>query len=356
MEESQRTDRPRVPVKALYRCHQSLMKLKHSQRTSSHVTLYDLLGKDETGLSKAFAYVLANNRNALFAFLRFLGINARNATAKFRAVSIETERNRDEGRTDIEICHPTSFHVIVECKVHKGKILHQRKQYLSCFRDVPCRVMCFITQDRDTNKQKHDGIIMRHLSWMDVLDVFEGARLQTNVMVRQFMMYATRTYKMKTQREVLVQDLSNPKELERYLQYSVYRRDVTFGSPLYFAPYFTRNVDQAIGEGIRYLSRVLGVLTMKPCDIEEYRTELEAFAERPEQVEKWTQGVSQGDWAHEKGEYTFYFLDEPVELPTPLAKERSIKKGRGKNWIAGMIPKNRCVTFAEMVHRMTTAS
>ncbi len=328
------------------------MILKYSQRASSHVTLFDLLGKDETGLSKAFAYVLANNKEALFAFLRFLGISAWNATTKFPRVSVKIEHVREEGRTDIEICHPELFHVIVECKVRKGKILRQRKQYLGCFQDVPCRVMCFITQERDTNKQKHDGIIMRHLSWMDVLDVFEGARLQRNVMVRQFMMYAARTYKMKNQKEVLIQDLSNPKELERYLQYSVYRRDVTFGSPLYFAPYFTRNVDQTIGEGIRYLSRVLGVLTLNPGDIEEYRTELEAFSEKPEQVAQWIQGVSKGEWSKEKGEHTFYFLDEPVELPTPLSKERSIKKGRGKNWIAGMIPKNRCVTFAEMVRRM----
>jgi len=33
-------------------------------------------------------------------------------------------------------------------------------------------------------------------------------------------------------------------------------------------------------------------------------------------------------------------------------KDGAIEKGRGKNWIAGMIPKNRCVTFAEVIRRL----
>lgn len=53
------------------------MIIKHQQRTASHLTTLDLLGNDETGLSKAFAFVLAKDKNALFTFLRFLGIRAK---------------------------------------------------------------------------------------------------------------------------------------------------------------------------------------------------------------------------------------------------------------------------------------
>lgn len=328
------------------------MIIKHQQRTASHLTPFDLFGTNETGLSKAFAYVLAKEKDVLFVFLRFLGIYTKNTYRNFRDTSIKIENFRPEGRTDIEILHSNLFHVITECKIHKGRIRHQRTQYLQCFEDVPNRVMCFITQERDTNKQKYNGIITRHVSWMDILDVLEGARLATNPIIRQFMMYAIRTYKMKTQKEILVQDLSRPLELKRYLQYSIYKRDVTFGSPLYFAPYFTRKVNETIGRGIKYLSRVLGVLTLKPCDIEEYRNDLESFYEKPGQVKKWIQGVKDGDQKYQNTEQTFYFLDEPVELLLPLLKDGTIKKGRGKNWIAGMIPKNRCVTFAEFVRRI----
>jgi len=266
--------------------YQIHMILKQEKRTASHLTPLDLLGTDEKGLSKAFAYVLAKDKDALFVFLCFLGIRVKNTSKKFLTTSVEIEHSRPEGRTDIEILHPGSFHVIAECKIHKGKILNQRTQYLRSFEDVPNRIMCFITKERDTNKQKHNGITTRHISWMDILDVLEDARLKDNTIVRQFMTYAIRTYKMKTQKEILVQDLSRPIELNRYLKYSIYKRDVTFGSPLYFAPYFTRKADETIGKGIRYLSRVLGILTLKPGDIDEYLNDLESFSENRGQVKK----------------------------------------------------------------------
>lgn len=330
------------------------MILKYRQRTASHLTQFDLIGTDETGLSKSFAYILAKEKDSLFTFLHFLGIHVKNNLNNFRATSIKIEHSRPEGRTDIEILQPGLFHVIAECKIRKGKILRQRTQYLNSFENVPNRVMCFITQERDTNKQKHNGITTQHISWIDILNTLEGARLATITTVGQFMRYAIRSYKMKTQKEILVQDLSNPLELDRYLKHSIYKRDVTFGSPLYFAPYFTRNVDEAIGKGIMYLSPVRGVLTLKPSEIDEYLNDLKSFSENPDQVKRWIQGVKKGNKAYQKKEQTFYFLGEPVELPISLLKDGTIRKGRGKNWIAGKIPKNRCVTFAEFVRRITT--
>lgn len=329
------------------------MIIKYQQSTASHLTPLDLLGNDETGLSKALAFVLAKDKDALFTFLRFLGIQTTNTYKNFLATSIEIEHFRPEGRTDIEIIHPVFFHVIVECKINKGRILNQRTQYLNAFNNVPNRVMCFITQERDANKKKHHGIITRYVSWLDIIDVFDGMRLKSNQIVHQFMMYSTRSYKMKTQREILIQDLSIPLELNRYLKCSVYKRDITFGSPLYFAPYFTRNVDETIGEGIRYVSRVLGVLTLKPLELNEYLSDLESFSENPKQIKRWIKGVKNGNSKYQKTEQTFYFLDDPVELPASLLKDGTIKKGRGKNWIAGKIPKNRCITFAEFVRRMS---
>ena len=332
------------------------MIVKRLQRTASHLTLFDLLGTDETALSKAFAYILAKEKDALFTFLRFLGVPTKNTDRNFFATSIEIERSRPEGHTDVEILRPGSFHVIAECKVHKGKIGRQRTQYLTAFEDVANKVMCFITQERDTNKEKRNGIVIRSVSWMDILDVFENARLASNTIVRQFMMYAMRTYKMKSQGEILVQDLSDPIELCRYQKYSLYRRDVTFGSPLYFAPHFTRKAPREIGVGIKYLSRVLGVLTLNPSDISDYRNDLESFSEKPDQANKWEKGVEMDGTSDQASQYTFYFLDEPVELPFPLLKDKSKEKGSGKNWISRMISKNRCVPFAELIRQITLQS
>ena len=320
------------------------------------MTPLDLLGGDEKALSKAFAYILAKDRRALFAFLHIIGVRANNTDNNYRATEVGIECPRkNQGRTDIEILNRGAYHVIVECKVDRGRVSAQRTQYLANFEGVPQRVMCFITQEVDTNIQKQSGITTRHLSWLQILDVFEKARLQTNPIVREFMSYAIRTHRMKTQKEILVQDLSEPTELARYKKYAVYRRDVTFGTPLYFAPYFTRNVGASLGEGMKYLSPILGVLTLKPCEIGEYETELHSFSEDSSRVEKWKKGVMLGDVKHQKTERTFYFLGRRVDLPKPLLKDGTIKKGRGKNWIAGMIPKNRCVTFAEVVRRLRNA-
>jgi len=328
------------------------MILKHPERVTSHVSQFDLLGNDEKALSKAFAYVLAKNRRALFTFLHQIGIPGRDTDNNYLATKVEIEHVSPEGRTDIEIFNRKSYHVIVECKVDSGRVYAQRTQYLGSFQDVPDRVMCFITQERDTNKEKHDGITTHHLSWLDILGAFDEARLQTDAIARQFMLYAIRTYKMKAQKEILVQDLGKPIEVERWKDYSVYKRDVTFGTPLYFAPYFTQRVDANIGRAMEYLSPVLGVLTLRPCEIDEYAADIESFTDSAERVKKWIKGVALGDADYQKAEHTFYFLGEPVRLPCRLQKDGTRKKGRGKNWIAGMIPKNRCVTFADLVKRL----
>lgn len=221
------------------------MILKHPDCSALHVTPFDLLGDDEKALSKAFAYVLAKDRESLFTFLRYVGITVKNTDSNYEATSITTEHVRPAGRTDIEILNPGSYHVIVECKVDTGRVLEQRTQYLRCFENVPRRAMCFLTQMPDTSKQTHEGIVTRYLSWLEILDVFEDARLQAEPIVKQFMSYAIRTYKMRTQREVLVQDLSDRTELRRWKDCHVYKRGVTFGTPLYFAPYFTRNTKDA---------------------------------------------------------------------------------------------------------------
>ncbi|MGH7205477.1 MAG: hypothetical protein ACREI2_04630 [Nitrospiraceae bacterium] len=328
--------------------------MKNSDCVASHLTPLDLLGDDETALSKAFAYVLAKDQQALFTFLRFVGVRAKNTEKNYLATTVEIEHSRPEGRTDIELLNPRSFHVIIECKVDSGKVSDQRTKYLHCFQNIPHRVMCFITQQRDTNKQKQSGISTRHLSWLDILDVFEGARLQANPITRQFMSYAIRTHRMKAQKEILVQDLSDSVELKRYTDYAVYRRDVTFGTPLYFAPYFTKVMESDVGKGMKYLSPILGVLTLMPSEIKEYLTDLQSFSEDSGKVQKWMKGVmlEPSKSRTKEKEYTFYFLGDPVELPNPLLKDGTIKKGRGKNWIARRIPKNRCVTFAEIIRRL----
>lgn len=128
----------------------------------------------------------------------------------------------------------------------------------------------------------------------------------------------------------MIQDLSDPTEMDRYKNCNVYRRFETFGIPLYFAPHFTRNAEQPEGIGISYLSKVLGTLTMRPGEIDNVLKELSKFTKNEKLKEAWINGVKLDA---EDRIFTYYFLDTPVKLNNPLKKDSGIKKGRGKNWI-----------------------
>ena len=66
-------------------------------------------------------------------------------------------------------------------------------------------------------------------------------------------------------------------------------------------------------------------------------------------VDKWLKGIS---LFNDNSESTFFFLDDKVKLPKNLLKDGTREKGRGKDWIAAMIPPNRCVSFEEFIKHM----
>ncbi len=332
------------------------MKLKHVNYTSTTLNRFDLLGAHEEGLSKSFAYLLSTEQNILYKFLRSIGVSVKNTLSNYRNTTIEIERKRNEGRTDIEIHQKGKFHIIIECKVGKNRIKKQRTQYLRSFISEPKKVLCFITQEHDCNREINSKIDIFYKGWLDIIDLIDSKDLKDDAkgILKEFVSYATRGFKMRDQKEILIQDLSDPLEIKRYKKHNVYRRDATFGSPLYFAPHFTKNAKQEEGEGISYLSKILGVLTIVPSELKSFENELMMYANNDTKIVKnWLEGTKK-DKSNEA--VTYYFLDEAVRLNNPLLKDGGNKKGRGKNWIAAMIPKNRCVTFQEFTRRIELAN
>jgi uncharacterized protein (DUF2132 family) len=326
------------------------MTVKESGHPKSIVTKFDLLGTDEEALSKAFAYTIANEPDALFKFLQSIGLSYKNTLANFKDISIVTENHRDEGRTDIEIKLQNKFHVIIESKVRKNKVRQQRTQYLKSFdKKTKDKVLCFLTQERDLNKQISNDVEIVNLSWLEITDLFDTKTFSSKPTIKEFLRYSIKNYKMKEQKEILIQDLSDKTELKRFKDFNVYRRDETFGSPLYFAPYFTRKANQDGGEGISYLAKILGILTLNAKDIGAFEADLRRFKDDNKTVDKWKEGVMLG---HKDQVFTYYFLDTPLKLTKNLQKDPGRKKGRGKDWVAAMIPKNRCVTFQEFTKRL----
>lgn len=328
------------------------MKIKETKMNRTALNQFDLLGHDEVGLSKAFAYVIGKESTALYAFLHYIGVKVQNTKNNFYATSIETERFRLEGRTDIEIKHSGKYHIIIESKIRSNKVKLQRNQYLNSFDHEPQKILCFITGINDFSKEILNDIEIRNLGWLEIFNLYDQKQFSNNKHVREFLDFMRKGFNMREQKEILVQDLGNHNEIRRFREFQVYRRDVVFGSPLYFAPYFTKKAMQKEGEGILYLSKILGILSLKPRDIQNFRDDLMEFNNRSiELTNKWIKGV-QTIYANTEKVYTYFFLDEPLKLDYPLKKDGTRKKGRGKDWIAAMIPKNRCVSFLEFARRI----
>ena len=327
------------------------MEIKKNNLPRSPLNQFDLLGSDEVGLSKAFAFLLGKEPKVLYKFLQYVGLSISNTLNNFFSTSIEIEKTRLEGRTDIEIRQKGKYHLIVESKIGNNKVRAQRRKYINSFENEKEKILCYITGINDFNKEFHDGIKIYNLSWIEIGDLLDSREFLNNSLVQEFTSFIKKGYKMREQKEILVQDLGDKNEIERYKGNQVYRRDVVFGSPLYFSPYFTRKANQQEGEGILYLSKVLGILSLNPNDIENYTDELLKFSDSNNNLcKKWISGVKK-DVGVDKV-FTYFFLDKALKLKTPLMKDGGMKKGRGNNWIAGMIPKNRCVSFQEFVKRI----
>lgn len=335
------------------------MLLKSISHSQPSINRFELLGDGEVGLSKAFAYLISSKRDVLYVFLRDIGVNVKNTENNFLNTEVIVEKKRNEGRTDIEIYQYNKFHVIIECKVGKNRIKEQRNQYNNSFNndEGSDKYLCFITQEHDYNREVENEIKISYRGWVDILNLIDNSNFHKDRVVKDFIEYVSRAFKMRYQKEILIQDLSDEIEVKRYLDYNVYRRDVTFGNPLYFAPYFTRSSNS--GEGIIYFSKVMGVLTITPDEIDHFNEDLIKYSELIDNggslFYKWNEGVklnSSDSNSPSDDKYTYYFLADPVKLNIPLMKDQGKGKGVGKGWISRNIPKNRCVTFEDFMQRV----
>ncbi|MDA3077950.1 hypothetical protein OFO07_03295 [Campylobacter sp. JMF_06 NA1] len=324
------------------------MILKYPNSNSSPYNYFDILGDNENALSKAFAYLISVNQDCFFEFLKLVGIGK----TDYSKYQIEIQKNRDAGITDIEITDNEKIHIIVECKIKGGKVDKQRTQYNSVF-DKKCekKILCLLTEIHDSNYSSENDIEVITLSWRDIVDEFDNSKFSSNELVKNFVQFAERILTMNT-KEILIQDLGDEKEIQRY-NCSVYRTGELHGAPLYFAPYFTKqNKD---GDGIKSLSKILGIITAKPNEIGNFVERFESFfyekelPNKKELIEKWKKGIAIKNKENENKLYTYYFLEEEFSFKNPLKKDGGIEKGRGKNWIAAAIPKNRCVSFTDFL-------
>ncbi len=321
------------------------MIIKDYNCTKSTITEFELIGNDELALSKAFSYLLSINFNIFTIFLKALGIkNLR--SKKYYETRINTETTRPEGRTDIEI-ENDDFHIIIECKIAKNKLSRQKTQYNNVFKPNKIKILCFITEEIETELNINDDIRIIYFSWFDILNLIEKPEFIEDKLILSFKKLSENVLNMNNNNEILIQDLSINTEIELFEKYSLYRRNRTFGIAYYFAPYYTKTTGKPVG--INQIKKILGVMTFNTQKHNLSSEDFKRFTDDEKLIENWIDGINK-DKKNET--LTYYFLGDGFKFKTPLLKDEGIQKGRGKNWIAAMIPRNRRLRFIDLLEHI----
>lgn len=187
------------------------MVVKKEGYSGSVLTLFDLINCNnyEVALTKSLAFILSKNSKALFKYLHYIGISNRNTLNNFNRIQIEIEHSRNGGRTDIEIKLCSKFHVIIEAKVRNNPgTTAQLNRYIEHL-DNGCekKVLCFISQYRDSNLLKNENVDIVVISWLDIINLLDDKELKDDKLINEFMRYAMKKFKIHEQKEIFVQDV-----------------------------------------------------------------------------------------------------------------------------------------------------
>ena len=349
------------------------MKIKEKDQKNSLHNLFDIADstKKETNLSKIIAYLVSKHSTVFEKFLEAIDIKLesnRDDCLKTAVIEIEKSFEKEKsgqykrGRTDIEIeftDNNKKYYIIVECKVSSNKATSEQYinyQHLLMKKNAHQKYFVFLTHQSGINLlEKNTDIKVIDLNWRKLISDFssiedsssteDSSPTESEAELKDFLSYYERRYGMSNQKEILIQDLSEPDQLNKY-EYGLYRRDKVKGSPLYFAPYFTNKTDNP---GLGSISKILGIITTQNIEWQNVKPTCERFLEnasykkdeKKRHLERWKRAVnSKDDTLKKDTEATYYFLDDM----TPI--QPRLKKG-GK--LVSQIPKNYTITFAELL-------
>ncbi len=359
------------------------MIIKYESSSKCFLSPFDLIGNDEVALSKSFAFMLANSPLALRIFINSIlpKLIQEKSFKNFQIFVEENYNNIKNGRTDIEI-KSDDIHIIVECKIGNNQVNEQFTQYIERFKDLDeigeskneskNKIMCFITQDRLSQIISKNGIKYKYFSWLEIYNIYE-IKKSNDEYIRNFLNFWQRRYEVNYIKEILIQDLGLYKiGLKRYFLYNTYKRDKTMGIPLYFSPHITKigiknlisipKLKSVFGSidspGIWTISKVIKVLTFDPSEKEQLSIAKEDLGGEIKRLKneikdcdnlltKWINGLTK---IKEKGESTYYFLEDPIFLKKPLTKNKD------KGWIDLIINKNRNVKFNDFIYQLNKLS
>lgn len=303
------------------------MKIKDNKQKATFLDMFDVMDstRKETNLSKILSYIISKNPYAFKKMVNtIIGQNkilkGKRADLLLKNSSIIIEKSytneqlaikKGSGRTDIEIKiynkNELQFFIIIECKVHKNKATNtQFEKYKNIFKlkensNVNFKYFVYLSNQSGINLIGDNDVKQVDLNWRELINSLSEIKDTSHNFqadLNKFLNYYERSYGMSNQKEILIQDVGLSTEIDRYFN-NIYRRKKVNGSPLYFAPYFTRNSKQQT-EGITHISKILGIITTNDISWEKVKDNCEKFIElydknckhKIELLRKWEDGLN----------------------------------------------------------------
>ena len=337
---------------------------KSHSRNAPVQSIFRLVGNDEDALTHALGFLLAHDHSLCAKLVRYLKVAYRRPLKTDYSVHLQEVTGPGFGRRDIVIVDDR-IRIVLEAKVGRAEPTSQQLiKYAAedrLWNKYATRAVVTLTQvkltkatgDQVEAELSKQGIQWGSVQWHEIVDLVLGHRPSddsevSRYLFNQFTRYVRRDFRMGYyDAEIHIQDVNrdNAKVFNKGWMYVTSLSDKR--SPLYFAPYFTRqNPREGISEISRVIDYEIAVLDKKQ-DIG-----VEPPSERHRQT--WKTGLKKLRERAEKegfghGQVRLLHLDEPLTICNPPLTKKDLSNLGVTNGTLTQIPKGFSLRFDELL-------
>ena len=337
---------------------------KYHSRNAPVQSIFRLVGNDEDALTYALGFLLANDYSLCAKLVRLLRVSPRRPPKPGYSVHLQEVTAPKFGRRDIVI-EDGRMRIVLEAKIGRAEPDSQQLTKYATEEELwgqfTTRAVVALTQDELNKRTKAEveeqlsrqRIAFSSIQWHEIVELVLSHRPSDDSEVsrhlfNQFTRYIRRDFRMKYyDAEIHIQDV-NPDNAKIFNEGWMYVTGLSDKrSPLYFAPYFTR---QNPREGISEISRVIDteiVVLDKKHDIG-----LEPPSEKHR--ETWKIGLEElRERAIREGfansQVRLLYLDKPLAIWDPPLTKKALSNLGVTNGILTQIPKGFSLRFDELL-------
>lgn len=343
----------------------------HQGQGSPVESVFRLAGDDEDALTFALGYLMAHDSAYCTRVLRACGIALPRSFGHDYSVHLQEVTDRSFGRRDV-VVEGGKTRVVLEAKVGGAVPTAEQLVKYSLESDLwgnyTNRAIVALTQvplpdsvkARVTKETEKSSISLFGVQWHEIIDVTLRHRPSMDTEVsrhffREFGRFVRRDYRMGYHdAEVLIQDVNreNATIFEKGWMYVTGPKDKK--APLYFAPYYTKELDN---DGIGSISKVIAVeIARLDGEVSLPVNSIEDKRERRLHGDRWTKGLellreraSREGFSH--FDRQLLFLGSPMRIFEPPLTKRRFKDAKleADKGIPHQIPKGFAMSFDRLL-------